>query len=137
MTGSPDGIGRYQLAEVLGVGEGMVSQALELGLLPGPDCDGRWSEAAAAKLRTGWPQIAAAIMQAQELGAAKSAELLSQVTDLTVIAADITELDKRGILRASRRYMRRPLYRVTDVRALANDPAASDQLAAIVAARQA
>lgn len=136
MTGSVDGVGRYQLADVLGVGEGMITRAFELGLLPGPDRDGRWSERATAELRTRWPQIATAITQAQELGAAKCAQLLSRVTELAVTAADITELAERGILRVSRHYMRQPLYRAADVQALADEPATSDQLAAIVAARQ-
>lgn len=136
MTAGSDGVGRYQLAAVLGVGEGMISRAFELGLLPEPDHDGRWSHAAAAELRTRWTQIVTAITQAQELGAARCAQLLSRVTDLPVTAADISKLDERGILRASRQYLRRPLYRVADVQALADDPLAGDQLASIVAARQ-
>lgn len=136
MTGSTDGLGRYQLAGVLGVGEGMISRAFELGLLPGPNRDGRWSEAAAAELRSRWPQVVAAIIQAEELGASRCAQLLSRVTDLPVNAADISELDNRGILRASRRWMRQPLYRVADVQALADDPVASGQFATIVAARK-
>lgn len=34
MTGNPDGVGRCQLATVLGVSEGMISRAFELDLLP-------------------------------------------------------------------------------------------------------
>jgi hypothetical protein len=132
----PDGVGRYQLAGALGVGEGLISRAFELGLLPGPDRDGRWSETAAAELRSRWPQIVTAITQAEELGAARCAQLLSRATDLQVIAADISELDQRGILRASRCWMRQPLYRVADVQAVADDPVASAQLATIVAARK-
>lgn len=137
MTGSPDGVGRYQLADVLGVGPGMIARAFELGLLPEPDYDGRWSPDAAADLRARWAQIATAITEAQEFGAARCAQLLSRVTGLPVTAADITELDGLGILRASRQYMRRPMYRVADVQALADDPSASGQLAAIVTARRA
>lgn len=136
MTGNADGVGRYQLAGVLGVSEGMIIRAFELDLLPGPDRGGRWSPAAAAELRTRWPQIATAITQAEELGAVRCAELLSRVTGLPVNAADITELAALGILRATRRWMRRPLYRVADVHALADDLLGSAQVAAVVAARQ-
>ena len=70
----------------------MISRAFELGLLPGPDRDGRWSEAAAAELRSRWAQIVTAIMQAEELGGVRCAQLLSRVTGLPVTSADIKTL---------------------------------------------
>jgi hypothetical protein len=135
MTGGNGGVGRYQLADFLGVSEGMVTQAWELRLLPEPDGDGRWPEVVAADLRGRWPQIAAAVELARELGAVRSAELLARVTGLPITAADIAELEKQGMLRASRCYLRRPLYRVADVQALADDGGTRERLTAIVARR--
>jgi hypothetical protein len=70
------------------------------------------------------------------LGAVRCAQLLTSLTDLPVSAADVGELERHGMLRASRRHRHRPLYRVADVHALADDPQAWEQIATVVAARQ-
>ena len=130
------GIGRYQLAALLGVSETAMDRAHELMLLPPAAGDGRWPPAVVDDLRARWPQIAEAIQQAQELGAARCAEMLTRATDLPVTAADITELGQRGMLPVSRVFRQRPLYRVADVQALADDPRMWEQIATLVAARQ-
>ena len=117
------GLGPGQLAAVLRTPVADLYRARELGLLPGPGPAGRWPPAAAAEIARHWPQTAAAVAAARELGAARGAELLARLTDLPVTAAHITELAGRGLLTSPRRYKNRPLYRVSDLHALAADPA--------------
>jgi hypothetical protein len=58
----PRDYGPRQLAEWLGVFYGQVDRARAFGLIPEPDrARGRWSAAAAVKIRARWPGIAAAV----------------------------------------------------------------------------
>lgn len=131
----PASLGPYQMADALGVTHAAIDRARELQLLPEPDCDGRWSAAAVEALRGRWPQVAAGIEEARELGAARCAGLLAAATGLPVERADIDELAARGLLTASGSYKDWPLYRVADLEALAVSPAAREQLAVLVAGR--
>jgi hypothetical protein len=114
------------LAEVAAVSRvplGSLRHARELGLLPEPDpSTGRWSAAAVREIQRRWPQMAAALADAQELGAVRCSQLLSRMTGLTVSPANVETLAARGLLRPSRIYQRRALFRVTDLQALAGDP---------------
>ena len=71
-----------------------------------------------------------------ELGGARCAEQLARRTGLPVRPADVEELASRGMLQIARVYKQRPLYRVTQVEALAADPVSRAVLADIVAARR-
>jgi hypothetical protein len=128
------GLGLCQLAAVLRTPVASLYRAGELGLLPVPDqAGGRWSAEAVARIVDGWPQTAAAIEAARELGAARSAELLARATGLPVARRHVEELAARGLLRSSRSYRHRPLYRVAEVEALAVDPVTRALLAEITA----
>lgn len=70
-----------------------------------------------------------------ELGGVRCAELLARRTGLPVHLADVEELARRGMLQITQLYKQRPLYRVTEVEALAADPVSCAELADIVAAR--
>lgn len=124
------------LAEVAAVSRvplGSLRHARELGLLPAPDdSTGRWSGHAVREIQRCWPQIATALKAAQELGAVRCAELLGRMTGLTVSRATVEALVDRGVLRPSRTYQRRPVYRVCDIQALAGDPFARALLAEII-----
>lgn len=109
-------------------------RAGELGLLPQPGPDGRWPQAAVIEIVHNWPQTAAAIEAARDLGATRSAELLARQTGLPVTAAHVTELATRGLLASPRSYKRQPMYRVRDLHALTADPAALALLTDITAA---
>jgi hypothetical protein len=103
--------------------EGSLRHARELGLLPEPDSDGgRWSAAAVRQIKRQWPQTAAALEAARELGADRCAELLSRTTGLAIRRVHVERLADQGMLKATRTYLHRPLYRVADVQALADDP---------------
>jgi hypothetical protein len=69
----------------------------------------------------------------RELGGVRCAELLARRTGLPVSAADVEELARQGMLQVTRLYKLRPLYRVTQVEALAADPVSRAVLADIVA----
>ncbi|HEY1914433.1 MAG TPA: hypothetical protein VGH27_02555 [Streptosporangiaceae bacterium] len=122
-----------QLAALLAVPVASLYRARELGLLPEPGPAGRWTQAAADAIARGWPQTAAALEAARELGTARSAELLARLAGLPVTAAHVDELAARGLLTSARSYKHHPLYRVTDLHALAADPAARAVLAEITA----
>ncbi|HLX51393.1 MAG TPA: hypothetical protein VKS82_23960 [Streptosporangiaceae bacterium] len=129
----PAGLTLAQVAAVSRVPLGSLRHARELGLLPAPDAStGRWSGPAVKQILEGWPKIATAVKAAQELGAVRCAEMLSRMTGLTVSRADVEALAGRGVLRPSRTYQRRPVYRVTDIQALAGDPFARALLAEII-----
>jgi hypothetical protein len=119
----PAGLTLPELASAAGVPAGALWHAQELGLLPPPDAaGGRWSAAAAQALQLQWPGLAAALQAAQELGAQRCAQLLSRATGLAVRSVHVQALADRGLLAPSRAYRHRPLYRVADVQALADDP---------------
>lgn len=129
----PAGLTLAQVAAVSRVPLGSLRHARELGLLPPPDgSTGRWSGPAVKEILEGWPKIATAVKAAQELGAVRCAEMLSRMTGLSVSRADVEALAGRGVLRPSRTYQRRPVYRVTDIQALAGDPFARALLAEII-----
>jgi hypothetical protein len=124
------------LAEVAAVARvplGSLRHAQELGLLPAPDvATGRWSGPAVREIQKRWPQIAVTLKAAQELGAVRCAEMLSRMTGLCVTRANVETLAVRGVLRPSRIYQRRPVYRVADIQAVAGDPFARALLAEII-----
>jgi hypothetical protein len=93
----PGDFGPYQMADQRGVTHAAIDRARELQLLPEPDSDGRWLAAAVEDLRARWPQIAAAIEEARELGAARCAMLLAEATGLTVERADVEKLARCGM----------------------------------------
>lgn len=112
-----------EVASTAGVPAGALWRARELGLLPPPDAGtGHWSAADVRDIQRRWPQIAAAIEAARELGAGRCAELLARTTGLAVRQVHVERLADRGVLKPTRTYRRRPLYRVADVQALADDP---------------
>src|SRR5215469_4410366 len=124
--GPPDpgpGLSLPDVANAAGVPQGALWRARELGLLPPPDAGtGRWSAASVRDIKRQWPQIATAIEAARELGAGRCAELLARTTGLAVRQVHVERLAARGVLKPTRTYRRRPLYRVAEVRALADDP---------------
>lgn len=128
------GLDSRQLAARLGTPVADLYRARELGLLPEPGPGGRWSPGTAARIVRGWEQTAAAIEAARDLGAVRGAELLARLTGLPVTAAHVAELATRGLLASSRSYKNRPMYRVTDLRALTADPAAHSVLTEITTA---
>ncbi|HEY1919812.1 MAG TPA: STAS domain-containing protein [Streptosporangiaceae bacterium] len=123
------GLGPGQLAALLGTPVAEVYRARELGLLPGPGPSGRWGQAATAEITSRWPQTAAALAAARELGTARSAELLARASGLPITAAHVAGLAARGLLTSARSYKHRPLYRIADLHALAADPDARALLA--------
>jgi anti-anti-sigma factor len=120
--GDGDGVGPSQLAARLGTPLASLYRARELGLLPKPGMAGRWPPDTADGIARRWPQTAAAVEAARDLGAARSATLLARLTGLPVTAAHIPELAARGLLASPRRYKNRPMYRVSDLHAAATDP---------------
>ena len=125
-----------ELASAAGVPRGVLQHARELGLLPAPDAGtGRWSAADVQDIQRRWPQIAAAHDAARELGAGRCAELLARATGLAVRHGHVEQLADRGVLKPTRTYRRRPLYRVADVQALADDPVSRALLSEIVSHR--
>jgi hypothetical protein len=117
------GLSLPEIAISVRVPQGALRHANELGLLPPPDAgDGRWSPAVVEDIRFRWARIAASLEDAQELGARRCAELLARSTGLDVRHAHVEKLADEGILKSSRTYRQRPLYRVADVQALADDP---------------
>jgi hypothetical protein len=58
------------------------------------------------------------------------------MSDSRAAPAHMTELATRGLLTYPRRCKNRPLYRVTDLHALAADPLAPAQLTEITSGRQ-
>jgi hypothetical protein len=125
------GLDLRQLAILLRAPMADLYRACELGLLPGPGPDGRWPVDATAQIVCGWPQTAAAVEAARDLGAVRSADLLARLTGLPVTAAHLAELAARGLLTSPRSYKNRPLYRISDLHALAADPAVLGQLTEI------
>lgn len=124
-----------EVARAIGVPQGSLWQARERGLLPPPDAGpgpGRWSAAAAADMQREWPQIAAQLEAAEELGARRCAELLARRTGLPVRHSHVERLADRGMLKPTRTYRHRPMYRVADVQALADDPVTRALLSEIV-----
>jgi hypothetical protein len=69
----------------------------------------------------------------RELGGVRCAELLARRTGLPVRPAHVGELARRGLLQVTRLYKQRPMYRVTQVEALAADPPGRAALAGIIA----
>jgi hypothetical protein len=127
------GLTLAEVAATLRVPLGSLRHAKELGLLPAPDAaTGRWPQPAVTDIRERWPQIAPALQAAQEFGAVRCAEMLSRMTGLTVSRATVETLASRGVLRPSRIYQHRPVYRVTDIQHLAGDPFARALLADII-----
>jgi hypothetical protein len=137
--GPPDlgpGLSLPDMASAVGVPRGALWHARELGLLPPPDVGaGRWSAADVRDIQQRWPQIASAIEAARELGAGRCAELLARTTGLAVRQIHVERLADRGVLTPTRTYRRRPLYRVADVQALADDPLSRALLSEIVSDR--
>jgi hypothetical protein len=128
--------GPHKLAAELGTAPSLVDQARDLGLIAPPDDAGRWwSAAAVADIRGRWPQIVAAIHAAREFGAVRCAELLTRRTGLPVRAGHVEKMAALGMVRATRYYRKRPLYRVSEVEALAADALSRARLADIVNAR--
>lgn len=121
-------LGPRQLATLLRTPVADLYRARELDLLPDPGPGGRWPPDDVAEIVRGWPETAAAIHAARELGAARSAELLARVTGLPVTEVHIDELATRGLLTSPRTYQKWPLYRVADLHALAADPVTLDLL---------
>lgn len=131
---SADQWGTRKLAAALGTSPTLVERAREMGLIKPPDNAGRWWTAATAEeIRSRWPQVLAEIADALELGAVRCAELLARRTGLPVTAADMEELTARGMVHVTRFYKQRPMYRVTEVEALASDPLSRALLADITA----
>ena len=125
-----------EVASTAGVPRGALWHARELGLLPPPDAGtGRWSAADVQDIQRRWPQIAAAIEAARELGAGRCAELLARTTGLAVRHIHVQRLADRGVLKPTRTYRHRPMYRVADVQALADDPLNRALLSEIVSDR--
>jgi hypothetical protein len=119
----PAGLTLAGLATAIGVPQGTLRRAAELGLLPPPNAPGgRWSQPLARDIQDRWPQTAPTVQAAEDLGAARCAELLARLTGLPVGPAHIEELAGRGLLQPSRTYKHRPLYRVADLHALATGP---------------
>jgi hypothetical protein len=130
----PAGLTLAELAVAARVPQGTLRRAAELGLLPAFDAPGsRWSPALARDIQDRWPQTAVAVQAAEDFGVVRCAELLSRLTGLSVRAAHVEDLAQRGMLQPSRQYRQRPLYRVADVRALADDPLARALLAELAA----
>ncbi|MGI5186486.1 3'-5' exonuclease [Dactylosporangium sp. CA-152071] len=122
--------GPHQLADRIGLLRGEVDRARELGLLT-PDVDGgRWSAAAADVLTGQVEQLREQLAAEQTLGAVRCAGRLRDVTGLPVDPQDIEDLAAQGVLTVAGEYKDRPLYRVADVLALADDP---DRLAVVTA----
>jgi hypothetical protein len=123
-----------KIAAALGTSASLVDQAQQMGLIRPPDLAGRWwSSAAVNEIRDRWPTVMADIEAASELGAVRCAELLARRTGLPVDPADVEELARRGMLKVTRLYKQRPLYRVTQVEAVAADPVSRAVLADIAA----
>jgi hypothetical protein len=130
----PPGLTLAELAVAARVPQGTLRRAAELGLLPGFDVPGgRWSPALARDIQDRWPQTAVAVQAAEDFGVVRCAELLSRLTGLSVRAAHVEDLARRGMLQPSRQYRQRPLYRVADVKALAEDPLGRALLAELAA----
>jgi hypothetical protein len=130
----PAGLTLAELAIAARVPQGTLRRAAELGLLPVFDLPGsRWSRALAREVQDRWPQTAVAVQAAEDFGVARCAELLSRLTGLNVRPAHVEDLARRGMLQPTRWYRQRPLYRVADVRALADDPFGCALLAELAA----
>lgn len=133
---SADQWGTRKLAAALGTSPTLVERAREMGLISPPDNAGRWwTGATAEEIRNRWPRVVAEIEAALELGAVRCADLLARRTGLPVIATDMEELTARGLLHITRFYKQRPMYRVSEVEALAADPLRRALLADITAVR--
>ncbi len=130
------GLSLAEVADLAGVPQGSLRQARDQGLLPPPDAvTGCWPAAAVQDIRRHWPQIATELQAAQELGARRCAELLARSTGLAVRHSHVERLADRGMLTPTRTYRHRPLYRVADVQALADDPVGRALLSEIVSGR--
>ena len=132
---SADQWGTRKLAAALGTSPTLVERAREMGLISPPeDGGGWWTAAAAEEIRNRWPRVIADLEAALELGAVRCAELLARRTGLPVTAAHLEELAARGTVHVTRFYKQRPMYRVTEIEALASDPLGRAVLADITVA---
>ena len=71
----------------------------------------------------------------RRLGAARAADLLSELTGLSVYASDVEELAASGMTSVAGHYKKRPLYDVAALQALAADEQHRMALAEMIAAR--
>jgi hypothetical protein len=127
--------GPQKLAAELGTSSSLVERARDMGLIRPPDNAGRWwSDDAVKEIRGQWAGVMAAIEAARELGTVRCAELLARRTGWPVRPGDVEKMAARGLLRATRHYRQRPMYRVADVEALAADPLGRAQIADAIAA---
>ncbi len=124
--------GLYQLADRIGLYRGELVWAVDIGVVPGPDADGRWSEALATSLAGRRDELRAQLEDRRPLGATRCAALLAAATGLPVQPDDINDYAVRGKIAIVDRYKSYPLFDVQQVLALVDDP----DLPGIVANRE-
>ncbi|MEW2357055.1 hypothetical protein [Spirillospora sp. NPDC029432] len=110
-------LGFRQLAGILGLAPWQLRLALEHGLVPAPDADGRWP-AGTPERCPGGAQIIEAFGEEPPIGAGKAAARLALRLALDVERADIEVLVARGDLTVAGRYRRHPIYLLRDLDAL-------------------
>ncbi|GAA2798669.1 3'-5' exonuclease [Saccharopolyspora taberi] len=117
-TAAPRDFGPIQLARHLGLQDWQFRKALERGLLPAADREGRWSTAAAEAAAGKVAEIVEAFGDRRPIGANKSAAWLAQRTGHEVLPADIDVLVDRGVLAAVDEFEGWPVYDIRHLDAL-------------------
>ena len=103
--------GPIQLAVFLGLAQWQLDRALGAGLIPRPDTSrGRWSAAAAEAAITRIEEIRAEVGGIPDLGAVRTAGLLSERLGVEVTGDGVAELGRRGLLPVTGDYKGWPLY---------------------------
>ncbi|MFI0356776.1 hypothetical protein [Actinomadura sp. 9N407] len=109
-------LGFRQLAGRLGLAAWQLRLAVEHGLVPEPDAEGRWPAETAGRARTG--KIIEAFGEQPPVGAEKAAARLAPRLALDVERADVEVLVARGELTVISRYRRYPIYLLRELDAL-------------------
>jgi len=125
-----------QLAGELDISPGMVTRALELGLIPPRDKPRGWSREVADEIAQRVEAIREGIEDREGLGSRRIAELLAELTGLAVEAADVPPLAERSRIRVIDEYKGWPMYSVKDARALGESEEARTVLSELIAARK-
>ena len=103
--------GPVQLATYLGLEQWQFPRARGAGLIPAPDrARGRWSAAVADDALARIDQIRAVAGSVPDLGAVRSAEVLSVRLGTVVTGNGVEELARRGLIPIAGHYKSYPLY---------------------------
>lgn len=108
--GKPETYGPVQFPNHLGLAGWEFQRARDLGLIPGPDAQGRWSAEVVAAARNGLTAIRAAIGTQPDVGPHRAAELLSERLGVEVTVDAVRELARTGLLPVTGEYKGHPLY---------------------------